>query len=139
MIFAVPPETRKASPAAPEIEPPFIPSVPRTFVSEIPLPLLPLFVEETLVNVAPKVTPFAAIAGPICPALPAAAIVPVETLIVPPPAALIPVPFEVVSASDAKPSVAPVFVPDQLIPAPPVVVLLTIVEAKLITVPLAAF
>ena len=139
-MFAVPPETRKASPAAPEIAPPFIVSVPSTFVRLMPFALLPLLVEETEVKVAPKVTPLAKMACPACAALPVALIVPVVTLIVPPPEATSPAPFEVVMPSEPKLMVAPVFVPPKLKPAPPAVVLVTVAPvAKLIVCPLPAF
>ena len=82
----------------------------------------------------------ALMAGADCPALPVALIVPVVTLIVPPPAAMRPEPFEVVMPSEAKLSVAPVFVPPQLTPAPPAVVLVTVAPPeKLKIAPLAAF
>src|ERR1700749_2666038 len=64
----------------------------------------------------------------------------VVTLIVPPPERFKPPAFDVVTASVAKVSVAPVLVPDQWTASPFAVVLLTVAPpAKLMEVPLAAF
>src|SRR5205807_8240207 len=106
------------------------------------LPPVPLPLQETLLKLAFRATPFARIAGAVCAITPVAltAFELFVTLTVPPPARLIPVPFEVVTASDSKVSVAPVFVPDHWTPLPPVPVLFTVAPpAKLIRLPLAAF
>src|SRR2546425_570727 len=83
-------------------------------VMPVPAPEPPLF-EATVVKFIPRATPLALMAGAACAATPVAVIelpAPVVTLMVPPPERFMPVPFEVVRASVAKVSVAPVFVPD---------------------------
>src|SRR5437667_3595075 len=117
------PLTRNVAPAAPVSVPPPRIEVPVTLVRLMQLPAVPLPLQEVVVRFAFSATPFARIAGAVCAPTPVALIelpAAVVILTVPPPARFIAVPFEVVSASVANVSVAPVFVPDHWIPLPPV-------------------